>query len=206
MKKLFNIHRYPLYVKKLYWAMASSVMLKKNGISCSGPVECIGLPVVRLAKDSQLILGARLNFSSDSKHTDLGVSHPVILRTLLPGAIISVGDDTGLSGTTICAAQSIRIGKRCLIGADVLIVDTDFHPLAMEGRRYKGPSVAKSRPVEIADDVFIGARSVILKGVKIGTGSVVGAGSVVTSEVPAGVVAAGNPAKFIRYIPCAGDQ
>jgi acetyltransferase-like isoleucine patch superfamily enzyme len=206
VKRLFNFHRYPLYVKKLYWAMTSSVMLKQNGISRSGPVECIGLPIIRLAKDSQLILGARLNFSSDSKHTDLGVSRPVILRTLLPDAIISVGDDTGLSGTTICAAQSIRIGKRCLIGADVLIVDTDFHPLASEGRRHNGPSVANSRPVEIEDDVFIGARSMILKGVKIGTGSVVGAGSVVTSEVPAGVVVAGNPAKFIRNIPCAGDQ
>ena len=206
MNRLFNLHRDPLYVKKLYWAMASSVMLKKNGMSCSGPVECIGLPSIKLVKNSQLILGARLNFSSDSKHTDLGVSRPVILRTLLSDAIISVGDDTGLSGTTICAAQSISIGKRCLIGADVLIVDTDFHPLAMEGRRHRGPSVANSRPVEIEDDVFIGARSMILKGVKIGTGSVVGAGSVVTSEVPAGVVVAGNPAKVIRNSACAGDQ
>lgn len=180
--------------------MTASVLLRQKGISLSGPVECLGLPVMVLAKDSQLILGARVTLSSDSKHTDLGVSHPVILRTLLSGAIISVGDDTGLSGTTICAAHSVRIGKRCLIGAEVLIVDTDFHPVALEGRRYKGPSEASSRPVEIEDDVFIGARTIILKGVKIGTGSVIGAGSVVTSDVAAMSIVAGNPAKFLRKI------
>jgi acetyltransferase-like isoleucine patch superfamily enzyme len=118
----------------------------------------------------------------------------------MPGAQITIGDETGLSGTTICAVKSVSIGKRCLIGADVLITDTDFHPINMEGRRYKGASAAASSPIVIEDDVFIGARSIILKGVRIGSGSVIGAGSVVTKDIPANSVAAGNPARWIKAI------
>lgn len=206
MKRLLNLHRYPLYVKKLYWAISSSALLGQKGISLAGSVECLGLPIIELSRDSNVMLGAGVTLCSDSKHTALGISHPVILRTLLPGAIISIGDETGLSGTTICAAKSVRIGKRCLIGADVVIVDTDFHPVAIEGRRHKGPSDATSRPVEIEDDVFIGARAMILKGVRIGAGSVVGAGSIVTSDVPSMVVVAGNPARFIGNIQCTGEK
>jgi acetyltransferase-like isoleucine patch superfamily enzyme len=206
VKRIFNLHRYPIYAKKLYWAIASRVIFWMQGISLVGPVECLGLPVLRLSPDSKIILGAGVTLCSDSKHTALGVSHPVVLRTLLPGAIIFIGDDSGLSGTTICAAHSVRIGRRCLIGADVMIVDTDFHPLAMDERHSKGPSVARSRPVEIEDDVFIGARAIILKGVRVGRGSVIGAGSVVTSDVPAGVVAAGNPARLISTIPLGAEN
>lgn len=202
MKRLFNLHRYPLYAKKIYWAIASTAIFRQKGISQSGSIECYGLPIIKLSANSQIIFGTGITLHSDSNHTALGVSHPVILRTLVPGASISIGDETGMTGTTICSVRAVTIGKRCLIGADVVIADTDFHPIAMEGRRYKGFAEATSRPVEIEDDVFIGARAIILKGVKIGTGSVVGAGSIVTTDVPAGVVVAGNPAKFVSKIPC----
>lgn len=200
MKRLFNLRRYPLYAKKLYWAVASGALFRQRGVSRGGAVECFGLPILELSSGSKVILGAGVTLCSDSKHTALGVSHPVILRTLLPGATISVGDESGLSGATICAAKSVRIGKRCLIGADVIIADTDFHPVAAGGRRYKGPSDAASLPVEIEDDVFVGARAIILKGVKVGAGSVVGAGAVVTSDVPSSAVVAGNPARCIGMV------
>jgi acetyltransferase-like isoleucine patch superfamily enzyme len=125
------------------------------------------------------------------------VSHPVILRALAPGAHILIGDDTGLSGTTICAASSIEIGQGCLMGADVMIVDTDFHPLAPEGRRYAQVGAATA-PVRIGNNVFLGARTVVLKGVTIGDNTVVGAGSVVTKDLPENVLAGGNPAHIIR--------
>src|SRR5450830_1216116 len=174
MIRIFNVVRYPLYIKKIYWSIASALLFWQKGIVCSTPIECIGLPIIELTVDSKVVFGARLTLCSDSRYTALGVSRPVILRTLMPGAQISIGDESGLSGTTICAAKSVSIGKRCLIGADVLIADTDFHPIAMEGRRYKGVSDAKSSPVVIEDDVFIGARSIILKGVRVGKGAVIG--------------------------------
>jgi acetyltransferase-like isoleucine patch superfamily enzyme len=76
-------------------------------------------------------------------------------------------------------------------------MDTDFHPLDPERRR-NDPLDGATRPVVIEDDVFIGMNSLILKGVRLGKGCVIGAGSVVTHDVPAGAVAAGNPARIIR--------
>lgn len=200
MVRVFNVARYPLYIKKIYWSISAALLFRQKGIVLSGSVECFGLPLIELMADTKLYFGARLSLCSDSRYTALGVSRPVIFRTLMPGAQITIGDESGLSGTTICAAKSVSIGKRCLIGADVLITDTDFHPIAMEGRRYKGASAAASSPIVIEDDVFIGARSIILKGVRIGNGTVIGAGSVVTKDIPANSVAAGNPARWIKAI------
>lgn len=81
-----------------------------------------------------------------------------------------------------------------------MITDTDFHPLAPEGRRYRSELEAQAEPVEIGDDVFVGARAIILRGVTVGEGSVVGAGSVVTRDIPAYSVCAGNPARVIRSL------
>ncbi len=200
MKRLFNLHRYPLYAKKLYWEIASKAILGQKGISKTGSIVCYGLPIITLSANSHIIFGTGIALHSDTNHTALGVSHPVILRALLLGASIAIGDKTGMSGTTVCAARSVCVGNRCLIGADVVIADTDFHPIAMEDRRYKGFADAILHPFEIEEDVFIGARAIILKEVKIGEGSVVGAGSVVTTDVPTGVVVAGNPARIVSKI------
>jgi acetyltransferase-like isoleucine patch superfamily enzyme len=87
------------------------------------------------------------------------------------------------------------------LGADVLIADTDFHPITPVNRRYEPiPNHSCEHRVVIADDVFIGARSIILKGVSIGAGAVVGAGSVVANDVPAKAVVAGSPARVLRYL------
>ena len=94
------------------------------------------------------------------------------------------------------------------IGADCMILDTDCHSLDWSnrgkrgGKDEQGRSVdhmnTKTAPVVIEDDVMIGARSIILKGVTIGARSVIGAGSVVTKSIPADCVAGGNPCRVIR--------
>jgi acetyltransferase-like isoleucine patch superfamily enzyme len=104
-----------------------------------------------------------------------------------------------MTGGTICAANKIIIGDRVTIGANTTIIDTDFHPMSIEERQ-EHPNDTKSLPIIIENDVFIGMNSLILKGVHIGEGSVIGAGSVVARSIPPGVVAAGNPAKVIRKI------
>jgi acetyltransferase-like isoleucine patch superfamily enzyme len=128
----------------------------------------------------------------------LALAHPVHLRTLAKGAVIRIGARSGLSGTCVCALRSVSIGTDCLIGANVLIVDTDFHPLRAERRRTAPPSSAATAPVTIGNNVFIGAHSIILKGVTIGDDAVIGAGSVVSRDVPVGVIFAGNPARLVR--------
>ena len=128
----------------------------------------------------------------------LGVFQPVILKVVRPTARLDFGDDVGISGASISASESITIGHRVLIGSGALITDSDAHPLNPSEREdHSNTAVA---PVVIEDDVFIGARSIILKGVTIGRGSVIGAGSVVSKDIPANVVAAGNPCRVLKQL------
>lgn len=107
------------------------------------------------------------------------------------GALIRIGNGTYLNrGTEIIAAAEITIGRDCKIARDVIIMDTDQHALP------SGELVAK--PVRIEDRVWIGARAIILKGVTIGHDAVIGAGSVVTRDVPVGAIVGGVPARILR--------
>ena len=95
--------------------------------------------------------------------------------------------------------MNVTIGNNVLIGSGCLITDTDAHPIDWRERRLSNNTKAVA-PVVIGDDVFIGARSIILKGVHIGNRSVIGAGSVVTKDIPADSIAAGNPAVIVKYL------
>lgn len=88
------------------------------------------------------------------------------------------------------------IGNNVLIGSGCVICDSDAHPIHPSERQ--NHELTKSSPIIIGNDVFIGARSIILKGVTIGEGAVIGAGSVVTKDVPSMCVYAGNPAILIK--------
>lgn len=151
---------------------------------------------------SEILLGARIVLNGMARKNTLEARGPVILRTFRPGARIVIGDDSGMTSCTISAGSSVELGQRVLIGSGVIITDSDHHVVDIAiGRRFAGlPSSSSDRPVLVGDDVFIGARSIILKGVEIGTGSVIGAGSVVSTSIPAGVVAAGNPCRVIRAL------
>jgi acetyltransferase-like isoleucine patch superfamily enzyme len=121
-------------------------------------------------------------------------------------ARIVIGTNTGISGSTICAADSIRIGSDCLIGSGVMIVDNDFHAIDPRNRRSNcNHADIASAPIIIGNNVFIGAQSIILKGVSIGDNSVIGAGSVVRASIPENTIATGNPAVSIRSIEVAAS-
>ncbi|HLZ22612.1 MAG TPA: DapH/DapD/GlmU-related protein [Ktedonobacterales bacterium] len=110
-----------------------------------------------------------------------------------PGGLLEIGDRTVLNyGVDICATKLVRIGADCLIGTHVIILDSDFHEVADHSR------LPESRPVLIGNRVWIGNRATILPGVTIGDDAVVGAGSVVMSDVPARTLAMGNPARVIK--------
>ena len=96
--------------------------------------------------------------------------------------------------------KDITIGDNTLIGGNVKILDNDFHPIEVEARNLDIKEKIGTRKIKIGKDCFIGANSLILKGVEIGDGSVVGAGSVVTGKFPSNVVIAGNPARVIKEL------
>lgn len=115
-------------------------------------------------------------------------------------AEIIIGKNTWINNNFCALAEQTRIviGKNCLIGVNVSIYDSDFHPLRASDRE---SSVAhRGFPVIVGNDVFIGSDVKILKGVTIGDGSVIGAGSVVVGKIPANSLAAGVPAKVIRKL------
>lgn len=108
------------------------------------------------------------------------------------GGRVRIGDGTYINpNCRVLCTESIEIGERCAISWSVQIIDFDGHEIVREPRR------PQKAPVRIGDDVWIGARAIVLKGVEIGDGAVVAAGAVVTRSVPARALVAGNPARIL---------
>ena len=159
-----------------------------------------GLPIISMSDNSSISVGSCAYLISRSINTALGVNHPVILRTIRPGARIYIGDYFRASGVTICAAQEVIIGHRVTIGANATIVDTDFHSADPAVRRsLDDGKAAATRSVRIGDDVFVGMSATILKGVTVGQEAIIGACSVVVRDVPPYAVVRGNPANIIKF-------
>jgi acetyltransferase-like isoleucine patch superfamily enzyme len=117
---------------------------------------------------------------------------PGVRLEVWKGGRIFIGNGTYLNrNTEVIAQQEVRIGRDCMIAWDVVIMDTDQH--SIDG----GPPVA--RPVIIGDRVWIGCRAIILKGVHIGDHAVIGAGAIVTHDVPPGGIVTG-PAATLRGV------
>jgi acetyltransferase-like isoleucine patch superfamily enzyme len=152
-----------------------------------------GRPLIRCVRGGTLEIGEGVKINTRVS------SNPVIGRTrtslmvMAPGARMMIGAHVGMSGVCICAANSVEIGERTIIGADALITDTDFHSPLPDGG-WSNDATGTSAPVKIGKGCFIGARAIILKGVTIGDGAVVAAGALVTRDVPAEHLAIGNPA------------
>ena len=181
------------------WLILPMAWWRLRGVEIGRGWRCYGLPIIQRHRRSQLRIGRNLSLRSTPASNPLGPHHPVIISTRRPGAALVIGDDFGMTGGSLVCDQRITIGDRVWVGANVVISDTDFHPLDPEQRR-ADPLAANTAPIAIADDVFIGMHALILKGVSIGASAVVAAGSVVTRDVPAGSVVAGNPAKVIRQL------
>lgn len=117
------------------------------------------------------------------------------------GGKIEIGEHCGISGSTIYAWKSIKIGNYTRVGANCKIIDNDFHPVELEYRhKALNEEYARRAPIEIGDDCFIGMNSIILKGTKLGNNVIVGAGSVVHGSFPDNCIIAGNPAKIVKRL------
>lgn len=112
-----------------------------------------------------------------------------------PNGVLEIGDNVFINyGVSISAHQHIRIGNRCQIGNWSILMDNDYHSTTDAHR----PS--ESAPIILEDEVWLGARVIVLKGVTIGRGAVIGAGSVVTRDVPPRSLAVGAPARVVRAL------
>ncbi|MBI1202275.1 MAG: acyltransferase [Rhodopseudomonas sp.] len=165
--------------------------------------QVYGLPEIKRAPGARIVLGRRVQLNSSSVRTVAAtLSGPVRLAALSASASILVEEGVGLNGTSITArSKAIRIGAGTLVGPNVVIVDADFHAIWPPDARAVSPAIESDADVTIGRNVWIGMGSMILKGVTIGDGAVIAAGSVVTRDVAANSLAGGLPARFIRSLP-----
>ena len=140
---------------------------------------------VKFVPDGRLVIGDRFIVAGHRSQVTLLVS---------PGATLRIGDDVGINhGTEIEAWHDVRIGNNTMLAPYVSIIDDDRHEVQPGAPMYRGPVV-------IGNNVWLCRNVCVMPGVTIGDGSVIGANSVVTKDIPAGVFAAGLPAKVIRQL------
>ena len=178
-------------------------LFKLNGIQMGKGIKLIGWPFIFRFPGSEIKIGNGCIIRSNFWSNLIGLYQRTIIIAK-KGGKIRIGKNVGISGATVYAWNHIEIGDNTLIGANCKILDSDLHPIDPENRlKADYADYVKTAPVVIGKNCFIGCNSLILKGVTIGDNSTIGAGSVVTKNIPANVIAAGNPAKVIRKLESA---
>jgi len=173
------------------WELGTARLRLRAADQVGAHARTLGTP--RIDNQGRLEIGSHVLLRS--------VNVPVELCTGPNGTLV-IGDGARVNyGVSISAEGRVEIGARTRIGPYVMIVDSDFHDVH---RRDVRPA---PRPVQIGDDVWIGAKASVLRGVTIGRGAVVGTGAVVTRDVPAFAIVAGVPARVVgqvdpaRFVP-----
>jgi hypothetical protein len=181
---------------RLAWSFLWKWEARLKGVQFLGRVQFQGRPIISAAPGARLVIGDDVSIASAVRANPLGLAQPCVLRAMAPGAQLILGGGGGLSGTVLCAGKSIEIGEQTIFGAGAMVLDNDFHhPTGEWG--WETDCTKNARPVKIGRGVFVGARAIILKGVTIGDRAVIGAGAVVTRDVPARAVVGGNPARIL---------
>ncbi len=193
-----KLRKYRLLMLRHSSTFITKVVLKLKGINIGKSCQFYGIPTVNRSPLSTINIGKNCAFRSDKTSNLIGLNRKCIISTFGSDSKIEIGNNSRFSGTVIGAKESIIIGNDVLCGANVLITDFDWHPIDPE-RRHTSNGV-KSAPVVIEDNVWLGINSVVLKGVRIGENSVIGANSIVIKDIPANVIAAGNPCKVIKSL------
>lgn len=170
-----------------------------NNIEVGNAIKCMNkVPSLHIHhKCKKVKIGNNVLIRSNTgncwySHTDIIVKQ---------NAMLTIGNNTGISGSLIYCTNKIEIGNNVMIGGGCRIFDTNFHPIeAVKRLDPKTVNDGKSAPVIIEDNVFIGTNCIIGKGIHIGNGAVIAAGSVVVKSIPPNEIWGGNPAKFLKKI------
>lgn len=163
-----------------------------------GTLRTTGLPHLTIRKGARVTIGNGLRLNNCFYGNALSTHRCAIW--VGENARLDIGRDVGISSSHIVASVSVTIEDNVKIGGGCYVMDTDFHSMSPLERLSPDTDRAgtKTAPVTIRENAFIGAASIILKGVTIGKNSIIGAGSVVTGNVPDNQLWAGNPARFIK--------
>ena len=211
MKLKFIIFTFILYCSKFFKRIKYLISYSyyKNyhltysilkGVKIEEDALFIGHSILHFDPKASISIGKEFICRSGSEYSIDNFSCSKIMVN--SNAKLTIGDFSGISNTVIQCHNHINIGSYVNIGAGCMIMDSNFHSTNWQERkdRNKDVSFAKSSPINIGNYSFIGARSIICKGVTIGEKVIIAAGSVVVNNIPDGEIWGGNPAKFIRKI------
>jgi len=183
----------------MFWKLRSFVctiyvlmLARPRGIQIGSGSSFFGLTKFKKARTARIQIGKNSCFRSLATSNLIGINRPCIVSALESNSEVIIGDDCGFSGTVIGCFDRIIIGDRVKCGANTLITDGDWH--------FEDPRSSKPRPIQIGDNVWLGVNVTVMKGVTIGENSLIGAGSIVTKDIPPNVIAVGNPCVVIREL------
>ncbi|MFT3703314.1 MAG: acyltransferase [Agriterribacter sp.] len=173
--------------------------LSVNHVKYGNNLVSKGIPKFDIRVNGRMSLGDNFSMNNGPNHNMIGRQQPCYF-VVMEGAELVIGNNVGISSTAFVCSTYIEVGDNVKMGGNTVIYDTDFHSIDKDSRidPRLDRANAKKAPVKIANNVFIGAHTTILKGVHIGENAIIGAGSVVTKNIPANEIWGGNPAKFLK--------
>lgn len=190
-----------LNLKRKFWIIINRIRFKFHKVKFGNNLRVCNSIYFKKGKHSNIQIGNTFAFYSGGGYNPLArnIKGAIVLEN---DATIYIGNNVGISCCCIRIYDSLIIKDRVKIGGDCIILDSDAHSLNYIERRNEKtdrPNAFK-KGITIEEDVLIGTRCIILKGITIGARSIIGSGSVVTRNIPPDEIWAGNPAKFIRKI------
>lgn len=190
---------FPRYVLRFYYIHWNRLKLKAHNVKIGSNIRIYNKTGILIHRGATVSIGDNFQFVSGGWFNPLTGNRGGMIYCASTGRI-DIGDNSGASSACLWCINHIIIGNNVKIGADSVLIDNDAHNLDYIIRRNSKKDIAASAPITIEDDVLIGARTIVLKGVRIGARSIIGAGSVVTNDIPADCIAAGNPCRVIKNL------
>ena len=205
-KSLLNIMR---KLRFFYYLYINRLILTINDVKYGRNLKIYNRFYITKHKNAELTIGNDFVFTSGESFNPLCRNIRGAIYLPEESSKLFIGNNVGISSACIWAKESITIKDNVKIGGDCILMDTDAHNLDYQIRasnlidsqgRAIDSTTANSKPIVVENDVLIGTRCIILKGVTIGEKSIIGSGSVVTKSIPANCIAAGNPCKVIKTL------
>jgi acetyltransferase-like isoleucine patch superfamily enzyme len=187
--------------KKLLNYLRKQFYIRRRGVICDGMLNVFGSSDITIVKGATLKIGHNVTLNSDDKwyHARMSKGNKILLDR--PEAEVLIGDNTRINGVCIHAYSSIKIGKNCLIAANVTILDSNGHSISFPDVDLRLKSKGKVRPVVIEDNVWVVLNSIVLPGVTIGSGSIISANSVVAEDVPPMSIYSSHSGRIVKNFP-----
>lgn len=173
-----------------------TIKLNKK-IEAGQKLKVFGRPIIYIS-GGEIIIGNNVTLHSKNVRYHTNMHSPVKLMVDRENALIKIGNNSRINGACIHAYSKIEVGQNCLIAANVQIIDSNGHDLCFDNVQNRIHTSSVGKDIVIEDNVWIGVNAVILPGVRIGYGSVIGANTVVSTDVPPMVIYSGNPGRIIK--------